>query len=761
MPGYRLVRLLSKTATSEVYLAEEVAGQRRRVALKVFDLAGTAPGTAARFSNEIRIATGLRHPNIVETFETGETAGHHYIAMHFVEGPDLRRLLHEQGPLDLGRTLDIARQIASALDAAHQRRLVHRDVKPGNILVDAGTGQVYLCDFGIAKDLLALPITTDGPPLTPLYAAPEQQTAGAAVDRRADVYALAGVLYHCLTGRPPYDLHSTSAVLAAHRGSLPPRISGERRDLPALLDEVFARGLAKRPADRYADCPQLVADLAAIAEGRARPALPRRRRSSRWRVPWLLGTLRGRVVVAAGVAVVAAAVLVAVQPWRGSSPTDLSWVPAALRAGCETVDTAAFPGADESVSCQDSADDATVTVGRFADDNAVNSAYAQAIGRVGLTRDSGDCVTATGAEHRYPGSGATKGRVACYVQGAMADVIWTDSGLHAVARASAPVAHDAGLRRSWSRWVGIPAFPTTEERALVDLVGDNDCHRAAAGDMDAFTDVVAGVTCVPPGAGATSESYYRFGSLADLRAAFNADATAVKAPNGVDCATGKAAGFLGNQRYDLRSVDLGGLLCHPGQDSALVMEWSVEPLLVLGRASGAVPAALSGWWQEYHGPPESVVVTAVNRQADPTFPTARETALLAHIPPASRHNCIRPSNQQVRLNVGDAPVVGVVCGPTSGAAIVFYYQFASVAAMHASYGAPEIGGEDCTGQTTGFNGEHAYTRGRETGRLTCSSDSGRRSLTWTDDRLAIEVEAFQGGDPAAMIDWWRYDAGPS
>jgi hypothetical protein len=306
------------------------------------------------------------------------------------------------------------------------------------------------------------------------------------------------------------------------------------------------------------------------------------------------------------------------------------------------------------------------------------------------------------------------------------------------------------------------AFPTAAEQSLIGLVGDGGCQQATADETRGFSGLLGAVDCVPSGSGATTESYYQFDSIADLRTAFDRDASAAKAPNGVDCTQGKAPGFLGNQRYDLRSVDLGGVQCRPGPNSGLLMEWSVEPLRVLGRAVGTDPTALAAWWRAYYGPPTSAIVAAINRQATPPFPTPGETTLLAHIPPASRDNCVRPSAKQMKLNVGDTPVVGVVCGPTSGAAIIFYYQFPSAAAMSASYGVPQPDSADCATLPSGFDGEHAYSRGGQTGRLECMTDNtGERSLTWTDDRLSIEGMAFQGGDPAAMIDWWLNDAGPS
>ncbi|MFL6073601.1 MAG: serine/threonine-protein kinase [Mycobacteriales bacterium] len=639
IPGYRLLRALSR----DVYYAEEVGGQRRLVALKVLDVAGADPVQVARFQQEVRIASELRHPHIVETYRTAESAGHLYLAMRYVKGTDLRGLLAESptGRLDIARTLEIARQVADALDAAHRGHLVHRDVKPANIMIEAGTGQAYLCDFGSAKDLRAPDLTRQVGPHTPLYAAPEQQRSGA-VDRRADVYGLAEVIFHCLTGRAPFEASTTVEVYDGHLRRPPPRASTLRPDLPRQVDQVFARALAKRPAHRHPTCSDLVAELEAVVYGRPRPPLPR--------LPWLV-----RHAGTTG-------------PWPA-----LRWLAGTPRRRLATV----------------------------------AAAVAVLVAATVLTLE------ASGGDRH-------------------------------------------------ARHPGVPAFPTAAERSLAGLVGDPGCRRAPAGGTGGPAGVLAAVECTPPGTAATSETYYQFDSVANLRKAFDRDAAARKAPNGVDCTQGAAPGFLGNRRYDLRSVDLGGVQCYPGPSSGLVMEWSVEPLRVLGRATGTDPAALAYWWRGYHGPPTPAVVAAVNRQAKPPFPTAREGALLAHIPPASRTDCVRPSDQQVKFNVGNAPVVGVVCGPTSGAAVVFYYQFTDGAAMRASYGATVPNGADCTGEPSGFDGEYPYSRGGETGRLRCSTDNtGDRSLIWTDDRLAIEGMAFQGRDPAAMIDWWRNDAGPS
>ena len=206
--GYRVERLLSRGGMSVVYLAEDLK-LGRRVTLKILapDLADD-PSFRARFINESRAAAGLDHPNIVPIYAADEADDHLFIAMRYVRGTDLDVLIREEGPLSLRRTAAIVRQIASALDAAHREGLVHRDVKPANILVTPGGGSeadhAYLTDFGITKRPAQGAITTRTGEImgTVDYVAPEQ-VEGKPVDFRADVYSLGCVAYQSLTGRVP------------------------------------------------------------------------------------------------------------------------------------------------------------------------------------------------------------------------------------------------------------------------------------------------------------------------------------------------------------------------------------------------------------------------------------------------------------------------------------------------------------------------------------------------------------------------------
>ena len=206
----------------------------------------------------------LDHPNIIPVFEGGEVEGQLYIAMRFVQSTDLRALIEQQGPLGPARALSIIAQAASALDAAHERSLVHRDVKPANILIAVGAGiegadHVYLCDFGLTKDVrMVSGLTRTGHFVgTVDYVAPEQ-IAGQDIDGRTDQYALASVFYECLSGRVPFPRTEQAAVLFAHVQDPPPKVSDLRPELPSAIDDVILRAMAKRKEDRYATCGDFV-----------------------------------------------------------------------------------------------------------------------------------------------------------------------------------------------------------------------------------------------------------------------------------------------------------------------------------------------------------------------------------------------------------------------------------------------------------------------------------------------------------------------
>jgi tRNA A-37 threonylcarbamoyl transferase component Bud32 len=258
--SYQLEEEIGRGGMAVVYRARDVR-LGRWVALKVLaqDYAQD-DAFRQRFIRESRTAASVDHPNIIPIFDAGEAGGVLYIAMRYVAGQDVHSLLHREGRLPVARALSIVGQVAAALDAAHACGLVHRDVKPANMLLGgvADTGRadhVYLSDFGISKQLNATShLTMTGQVLGTLnYLAPEQ-IEGRQVDGRSDGYALACTAFELLAGSPPFRRDENMAVMWAQLNAPPPRLTSFRPDLPPAVDQVMARALAKPAADRYPSC---------------------------------------------------------------------------------------------------------------------------------------------------------------------------------------------------------------------------------------------------------------------------------------------------------------------------------------------------------------------------------------------------------------------------------------------------------------------------------------------------------------------------
>ncbi|HYX85905.1 MAG TPA: ABC transporter substrate-binding protein [Gaiellales bacterium] len=265
--GYRIERELGRGASGAVYLARD-EHLDRPAALKLLSAElASDERFRERFLRESRIVARLDHPSVVPVYAAGEFEGRLYLAMRYVDGGDLGEAIELEGRLEPSRTLSLLRQVADALDAAHAEGLIHRDVKPGNILVGAGD-RAYLADFGLAKHATTVQSLSRDSPFsgTIAYVAPEQ-IQGGAVDGRCDVYALGCVAFQCLTGRTPFDRDTDVAVVLAHLQDAPPAVSALRPDLPSAVDAVIGRALAKRPDDRYATCAELFEDAAAALGG--------------------------------------------------------------------------------------------------------------------------------------------------------------------------------------------------------------------------------------------------------------------------------------------------------------------------------------------------------------------------------------------------------------------------------------------------------------------------------------------------------------
>jgi len=260
---YELVREVGQGARSVVYLARDLRHDRP-VAIKVLRPEFAASIGGERFLKEIGIAAKMTHPHILPLFDSGQVDGVLYYIAPYVEGSSLRERLRLAGRLHIGDAVELARQVAEALDHAHRKGVVHRDIKPENILLEEG--KAVVADFGIARALTAAGaenLTATGVALgTPQYMSPEQGAGDPDVDGRADLYALGCVLFEMLAGRPPFTAPTARAVIAQHLSQPPPSLLEERPDVPIWLDRLVLRLLSKDPDDRFDTAGTLTAELA-------------------------------------------------------------------------------------------------------------------------------------------------------------------------------------------------------------------------------------------------------------------------------------------------------------------------------------------------------------------------------------------------------------------------------------------------------------------------------------------------------------------
>jgi tRNA A-37 threonylcarbamoyl transferase component Bud32/CheY-like chemotaxis protein len=264
--GYRIEERIGRGGMGLVYRAEHL-NLRRRAAIKIIapELAETS-GFRERFNREARIAAALQHPNIVTVYDAGEEDGLLYLAMQYIEGNDLSAVLRSQGRLRPYRALDVCRQIAAALDASHAQGLIHRDVKPGNVLVEGRTA--FLTDFGLTKRIegTRTQLTKAGDVVGTIHYVAPEQIEGGRVDARTDIYSLGCLVYHCLTGELPFARDTDVAVIYAHLSEDPPRITSVRPELPGGLDAVIAKALEKAPERRFQTCADMMSAARAVID---------------------------------------------------------------------------------------------------------------------------------------------------------------------------------------------------------------------------------------------------------------------------------------------------------------------------------------------------------------------------------------------------------------------------------------------------------------------------------------------------------------
>src|SRR5512146_1028758 len=313
--AYTLERELGGGGMSRVFVANENA-LGRKVVVKVLPPEMTQGVSVERFKREIQLAAQLQHPHIVPVHASGETGGLPFYTMPLVDGASLRSRLAKVGALPIGETISILREVAKALAYAHERGVVHRDIKPDNVLITGGSAVVT--DFGIAKALSASRMQAPDGTLTqlgtsigtPAYMAPEQAAGDPGVDHRADLYSFGCMAYELLVGKPPFHGRTPQRMLAAHLGERPQPIGELRPDTPPLLGELVMRCLEKEPDERPQTAQDLVKVLESVAtSGGAHPAMPQILLGGRPRLGRALAVYAAAVSV---VAVVAKAAIIAI-----------------------------------------------------------------------------------------------------------------------------------------------------------------------------------------------------------------------------------------------------------------------------------------------------------------------------------------------------------------------------------------------------------------------------------------------------------------
>jgi len=498
VPGYRIERQVGRGSMGTVYLAEDVQ-LKRKVALKILTAALADDELfRKRFDRESQSAANLDHPNIVPVYAAGEAAGVLYIAMRYVSGGDLRAVLADVGTLSLDEAAAMVGSVGEALDAAHADGMIHRDVKPANVLVDdrSERGRYYLSDFGIAKMVsTGRSLTSAGQIVGTIdYIAPEQ-IQGKPVDGRSDLYALGCVLYQCLTGQVPFPREDTAALMWAHVNDGPPSVTAVRADLPSGIDRILARALAKDPDDRYPTGEALTADLRALAADPETPLAAAAAEApladpevvaagadpeagtSTYTPPAALRTAgpepapaqapasRRKLLLAIGAA--AAFVLLVGSATAGVGylgsryPNDaeealLRDVPLALQSTCTRNDDIVEGSAnvEASLVCTPSGGEVNSFVfTKFSSPIALNKNYQAAVSTAGVSAGSGDCRSGDRAETGYRSeTEQSYGRMLCFHRRGSSFLTWTDEQNNTLGVA---IRHDPDNEKLHDWWAGV------------------------------------------------------------------------------------------------------------------------------------------------------------------------------------------------------------------------------------------------------------------------------------------------------------------
>lgn len=275
IPGFKLLKRLGKGSMGTVYMARQI-GLDRVVAIKILArFLAENHAFVRRFMKEARVIGKLNHPNIVQGFDAGEVGGTYFFAMEYCSGPTLLSILQRGGAMDQDRAIHIITQTARALDHAHKQGLVHRDVKPDNIMLTEG-GVAKLCDLGLAKDVSRASGSTEkGATMgTPNYISPEQARGEETIDIRSDIYSLGATFYHMVTGTPPFEGPNPTVIMVKHVSEPPISPRARNPELGPEVEEIVLRMMAKNPLDRYQTPHDLLVDLENLRAARSGAPLP-------------------------------------------------------------------------------------------------------------------------------------------------------------------------------------------------------------------------------------------------------------------------------------------------------------------------------------------------------------------------------------------------------------------------------------------------------------------------------------------------------
>jgi serine/threonine protein kinase len=653
--GYRIERLLGSGGFCNVYLAEDLRpALRRKVALKVLNPTLSADDkNRERFQPESLLAVELDdHPNIVGVLDAGEQDGQLYIAQRYIEGTDLGTRIETGGPMAPERMGEVITEIGSALDAAHEAGLVHRDVKPRNILIRERDDRCFLADFGLTKRTASSDSLTGAGEFlgTFAYAAPEQ-LGGEAVDGRADLYALGCVLYEGLTGSPPFsgDIHS---MITAHLTKPPPPASGARADLPPAVDAVITKAMAKDPADRYQTGRELAeaTSRALRSSGLPPPVVapppppptetvsvpappaaappppttpvpgplptpgpaptPAPSGDGRSKVPLLIAGAALLVVL-----VVGGLLLLGgggddssddgqVDRSRQTDPEEqaaedlLEALPAGFERVCEPADAA--EGAVATVTCEPPTGADDVSVSSFEDADARDEDFTLTLGDASEEPDpEGECQTDRFATHSWRSdSGEVTGQVACFLDDAgEAVLIWTDDEHDFVATAHRSDDQDGTLYNWWADLVdrappddGEEPFPNALEEELLDHVPDRFADTCVRAELrEAET---ASVQCTPNN-GASTVFYSQYETATAVVAQYEA----LLQSAGVEHNTGQSNECPFENALIINETRTGRVFCAMDEDGDPYMVWTNRQVQILSEASVAPGTDVAGFWE--------------------------------------------------------------------------------------------------------------------------------------------------------------------